>query len=125
MLKVGTFLVDASAVKRFYSSIRDRFENSMRFHDLISGLRNRLSTDETIQILTYEVAMKYYKTDAPPNSEVKKGILIREKLSNKIRIIQAFIDEKDEIIGKPSHKRLAYGRQLLVESLDEELTELF
>lgn len=117
--------MDISKVKMLYSIIKTERENGMRFQNIINGLKNAFSTGETIQVLTYETAMKYYKTDTPANSPVKKGILMREKLSNKTRIIQAFMDEENDIIGQPDHKTLAYGRQLLVESLDEELTELF
>jgi len=101
------------------------FKNPMLLHDLIAYLRDGLSIDETIHMLTYEMAMKYYVLAAPESPKPKKGILMRENLSNKIRIIQAFMDEEDEVISKPGNEKLAYGRQLLVDSLDEELTELF
>jgi hypothetical protein len=91
-----------------------------------------------ISVLTFESAMKYFKTDAPQNHTVKKGLLLREKTKKGLRIVQAFVDEQDEIIVQPdkniphglqtlpgSPEDIPYGRQITVGSLDEELLDAF
>ncbi|QIZ70667.1 hypothetical protein [Oxynema aestuarii] len=100
----------------------DRIEQDVfsQFGDL---LRDLLRLPEVIPEITYDDAIKYFVSDRPRNSRIKKGAILRKAHFQGYHIVQMFLDKNNELVcdslGKP------YGRQFVARKLDEELQECF
>ena len=92
---------------------------------MLTKIERVLAEAEYVPVLTFEAAIKYFNMNAPKDQTVKKSVLLRERNRKGWRIIQVFMDEKDEIIVSPDKKNIPYGRQVPVGSLDKELEEAF
>lgn len=100
----------------------DRIEQDVfsQFGDL---LRDLLRLPEVIPEITYDDAIKYFVSDRPRNSKIKKGAILRKAHFQGYHIVQMFLDKNNELVcdsfGKP------YGRQFVARELDEELQDCF
>ncbi|MBW4600850.1 MAG: hypothetical protein KME29_14930 [Calothrix sp. FI2-JRJ7] len=86
-------------------------------------LQDLLKIQEVVPLMTYDSAIKYFVTDRPSDSRVKKGAILRQPHKQGYHLAQVFLDSTNSVLcftnGKP------YGRQLVAKELDEELKEIF
>jgi len=82
-----------------------------------------LNPPYTIQVMTYEQAMRYFVEERPRDSRVKKGAIIRKTHPLGYSLMQVFLDANNDLVMRPDGK--PYGRQLVAKRLDEELIEFF
>ncbi|NES72372.1 MAG: hypothetical protein F6K24_47850 [Okeania sp. SIO2D1] len=100
----------------------DRIEQDVftQFGELLHDL---LKLPEVIPEMTYDNAIKYFVSDRPNDSKIKKGGILRKSHLQGYHIVQMFLDESNELVcdslGKP------YGRQFIARKLDQELQECF
>lgn len=76
-----------------------------------------------VPIMTYDEAFKYFVQERPKNPEIKKGAISRKKHPEGYLLAWAFLDQDEELVL--DENRNPYGRQLIVQELDEELAETF
>lgn len=90
---------------------------------LSKWLQDLLKVQEIIPLMTYDSAIKYFVTDRPSDSRVKKGAILRKPHKQGYYLAQVFLDSTNNVLcftnGKP------YGRQLVARELDEELKDTF
>lgn len=74
--------------------------------------------------LTYREVMQYFSTHRPRDPRVAKGLLLKHPDRDGWMITQCFLDKEDTPLKDPA-KGNYYGRQIVTEKLDQDLTELF
>ena len=74
----------------------DRVEQDVftQFGDLLSDL---LRLPEVISLITYDDAMKYFVSDRPQNSRIKKGAILRKSHIQGYHIVQMFLDKNNDL----------------------------
>jgi hypothetical protein len=78
----------------------------------------------TLERLTYEEAIGWFKTARPPNIAVSKGAMLRVRSERGVWLVtQVFLAADNTLVVKPDGAPL--GRRLEVRLLDDELTDLF
>ena len=75
------------------------------------------------EVLTYEAAIQYFVESNPSISSVEKEAILRQQHSQGQTILQVFLNKKNELVCMPQGK--PYGRRLIVQKLDAELSEAF
>jgi hypothetical protein len=73
--------------------------------------------------LTYEAIMDYFEQHRPAEVQIQKGVVLREKLAEGVRILQMFLDEDNLPVYAPNGR--LYGRRLLAQALSQQLNNLF
>lgn len=84
-------------------------------------LRNVVKLPEVIPIITYEDTIKYFITDRPNDTRIRKGAILRQPHPQGYHLAQVFLDKNNQVILSPNG--VPYGRQLVTRELDEELLE--
>lgn len=78
---------------------------------------------EILSEVTYEDLIDWF-IKQPKHPDLNKGAILRTYHSdNKIAIIQLFLDESNNVIGK--FEESSYGRKIVCLSIDDELAETF
>lgn len=85
----------------------------------------RFETSEKKQdTLTYDSVIEYLVNNKPEGFEDLRGVILQEPIfGGKLRIVELFLDENDNIISKTDGT--PYGCKIVVKNLDEELKEAF
>lgn len=78
---------------------------------------------KVVPLMTYEDVIKYFVSNRPSDSRVKKGVLLRMSHSQGQLLAQMFLDFNDQIIDDQNGN--PYGRQLVARKLDQELLDAF
>ena len=86
-------------------------------------LRNVVQIPEIIPIITYEDTIKYFITDRPNDSRIRKGAILRQPHPQGYHLAQVFLDKNNQVVLSPNG--IPYARQLVARELDEELLEIF
>ena len=74
--------------------------------------------------LRYEDAIGWFVDQRPPGDIANRGVIIRtQRRDGKIEVMQAFLDNSDQLVA--DKHGVPYGRHLVADSLDDELTEAF
>lgn len=82
-----------------------------------------LPTEMEGEKLSYDAAIQYLVNNRPDVSNVAKGAILRQPHERGYSITQVFLDNKNQLVCMSSGR--PYGRRLIVQQLDPELTEAF
>ena len=105
----------------FSSSVTNMLNSAFRWFDIC--LKN-LPLEPTYQQLTYKSVIAYFIEQTPSDPKVSKGAMLRQSNPRgELTIIQIFLDEQNELICQSNGK--PYGRRLVVQEMDEEVTNCF
>ena len=78
---------------------------------------------EPISVITFDAAMKYFESDRPSNSHIKKCAIVRQNHREGQLLAQVFLDRSNQLVvgsdGTP------YGRQLVARKFDQKLRDMF
>jgi|GEM_PF-3234719 len=91
---------------------------------ILSSLLDRLPIEPNIfREMTYEAAISYFVNERPSDPRVKKGAMVLQSHTKGKLFIQFFLDAENQIVC--SSKGNPFGRQVIVQKIDEELLETF
>jgi hypothetical protein len=73
--------------------------------------------------LTYAMILDYFAQCQAADLRIHKSVVLREKLPEGVRIVQVFLDRANQLTyATDTHP---YGRRLLVQGLDQQLSSSF
>lgn len=73
--------------------------------------------------LTDEMILDYFAKCQAADFRIHKSVVLREKLPEGVRIVQVFLDRENQLTyAADAHP---YGRRLLVQGLDQQLSSRF
>ena len=98
-------------------------KNESRLDFIWKNLIDLISVEDNIFApISYSQVIKYFISDKPDNSSIKKGAVLVEHHSQGYLITQVFLDNTNNLVcgrnGTP------YGRRLVTSDLDEELQDI-
>ena len=96
-------------------------ENKLDF--IWKNLINFISIEDNLfSSISYAQVIKYFISDKPNNSVIKKGAILVEHHSQGYLVTQVFLDTNNNLVcdqdGRP------YGRRLVTDNLDDELRDI-
>jgi hypothetical protein len=97
--------------------------NESKLDFIWKNLINLISIEDSlISSISYAQVIKYFISDKPNNSAIKKGAILVENHSQGYLVTQVFLDASNNLVchqdGRP------YGRRLVVDDLDDELRDV-
>jgi hypothetical protein len=99
-------------------------EDVQRLAIIIHDIWSRRSLQAaTLPTLDYDESVKYFVENRPADDRIVKGALLLQPQSGKSLLTWVFLDVNNEPVKQANGN--PYGRQTLVEKLDEELLEYF
>lgn len=90
---------------------------------LFDSLKILKSKPDEIELLTYDETIKYFINEKPENPDVIKGVILRQPYEERWLVVQAFLNESDEIICDDKNKPL--NKFIIVTEFDKELKDVF
>ena len=90
----------------------------------MSNSLKEITEPEIVPEIKFDEAVKYFVNERPDDPRIKKGAIMRKKHEKGQLIVQAFLDDNNKIISNPAGNQ-PYGREFIVQQLDEELSEAF
>jgi hypothetical protein len=78
---------------------------------------------EIVDLMTFKDAVRYFVTERPASTLVRKGAMLRQPHPSGHLLVQVFLDEHNEFVHGPDDR--PYGRRLVVKQFDHELLEAF
>jgi hypothetical protein len=100
--------------------VADLFRVGKKLFELIQQF---FPTIVQVEVITYRDAIEYFITNRPADARVAKGAIIVKRRTHTMKTLWVFLDEKNGIVNDATGK--PYGRQLIVNTFDEELSECF
>ena len=98
-------------------------KNESRLDFIWKNLIELISTEENIfSVISYSQVIKYFISDKPNNSNIKKGVVLVEHHSQGYLITQVFLDNTNNLVC--SRDGTPYGRRLVTNDLDDELRDI-
>jgi len=113
----------SSLLVQLWKHLRDDDEIRALTRKLVRVVRDMLVVKEPVQQLTYNDAIAYFVNERPDDPRIVKGalLLLPERVGT--RVFFLFLDEQNTPLCTTNGH--FYGRNLKVQSLDEELEEAF
>jgi transcription antitermination factor NusA-like protein len=88
-----------------------------------------------VEVMAYSDAIEYFVRNAPADLHVSKGVMLRQSHPRGYLFIQVFLDSQNNLLRKTGREDRRgqtdktngklYGRRLIVEQFDRELSDLF
>lgn len=92
--------------------------------ELLAAVRGLQPTEaEIVPLMKYDDAIRYFVTERPKDSKVKKGAMLQQRHRQGYLFTQMFLDENHRVVFSPDE--VPYSRQLIVKKFDKELIEAF
>lgn len=111
-----------------FSSILNTVDQSIQSTDacletVFSRLDKSFEKQKVISEVTYEDIVKWFVNQPRHEGFVRAAVSRSYYGKNRIAIVQVFLDESNQVIDRFEGKQ--YGRKLICESIDEELSDAF
>lgn len=78
---------------------------------------------DVVDVARYDDMVRYFVDERPVNGRIAKGAMLLLPYRDDQRLVQVFLDRDNNMLSDPDGK--PYGRQLIVRSMDDELTRVF
>ena len=110
---------------QFFSQILQEFckKSFNDFSNLLEQLQHLSIDSGVLPVIKYEDAISYFVNNRPNNSRVQKGAMLKDTHQKGYVFIQVFLDSENHLVCQDDG--IPYGRKIVVEKFDDELSETF